>query len=56
MLLVFTMPLWAALFAWLLHGARPTVRGALALALGATGVAVLFGDQSLGFEIGRAHV
>jgi drug/metabolite transporter (DMT)-like permease len=44
-LLVYTMPIWAALLAWPILGERPTVRGLTALALGLAGVAVLLGAK-----------
>jgi drug/metabolite transporter (DMT)-like permease len=46
-LLVYTMPIWATLFAWPLLGTRPTLRDVAALALGVTGLAILFGGQGL---------
>lgn len=49
-LLVYTMPIWAMLFAWPLLGARPNAAGVVALALGFAGVAVLLGAQ--GFAVG----
>ncbi|HEY0879221.1 MAG TPA: DMT family transporter [Zeimonas sp.] len=49
-LLVYTMPIWAVLFAWPLLGARPNAAGIAALALGFAGVAVLLGAQ--GFAVG----
>lgn len=48
-LLVYTMPIWAALLAWPVLGARPTVRSVLALVLGAAGVMVLLSGQDLAF-------
>lgn len=42
-LLVYSMPVWATVFAWALRGHRPTPRGFLALALGLTGIGVLLG-------------
>jgi drug/metabolite transporter (DMT)-like permease len=42
-LLVYSMPIWAALLAWPVLGERPTARGVLALALGVAGIAVLLG-------------
>lgn len=44
-LLVYSMPLWGALLAWLLRGERPTLRTFAALALGFAGLAVLLGGQ-----------
>jgi drug/metabolite transporter (DMT)-like permease len=46
-LLVYTMPIWAMLFAWPLLGTRPTLRDVAALVLGLTGLAILFGGQGL---------
>jgi drug/metabolite transporter (DMT)-like permease len=46
-LLVYTMPIWATLFAWPLLGTRPTLRDVAALVLGLTGLAILFGGQGL---------
>jgi len=46
-LLVYTMPIWATLFAWPLLGTRPTLRDVAALVLGVTGLAILFGGQGL---------
>jgi drug/metabolite transporter (DMT)-like permease len=44
-LLVYTMPIWAMLFAWPVLGTRPQLREIVALALGLAGIAVLFGDH-----------
>lgn len=52
-LLVFTMPIWATLFAWVFHGNRPTLRGFAALALGLAGVAVLLSVNGLTFGAGK---
>jgi drug/metabolite transporter (DMT)-like permease len=46
-LLVYTMPIWAALLAWPIQGVRPTPTSLLALLLGASGVVVLFGGQGV---------
>ena len=40
-LLVYTMPIWATLFAWPILGKRPTLRDILALILGLAGLCVL---------------
>ena len=40
-LLVYTMPIWAMLFAWPILGKRPTLRDLVALALGLSGLCVL---------------
>jgi drug/metabolite transporter (DMT)-like permease len=45
-LLVYTMPIWATLFAWPLAGDRPTARGLFALVLGFAGVAVILGGPA----------
>lgn len=44
-LLVYTMPIWATLFAWPVLGNRPTARGFLALLLGLSGVGALLSGQ-----------
>jgi drug/metabolite transporter (DMT)-like permease len=44
-LLVYSMPIWAALLAWPILGERPTARGVLALALGVAGIVVLLGAR-----------
>ncbi|KIZ42876.1 MULTISPECIES: DMT family transporter [Rhodopseudomonas] len=46
-LLVYTMPIWATLFAWPVLGQRPAWRDGVGLLLGICGIAVLFGGQSL---------
>jgi drug/metabolite transporter (DMT)-like permease len=43
-LVVYTMPIWATLFAWPILGTRPTLRDAIALLLGLAGLAVLLGQ------------
>ncbi len=42
-LLVYSMPIWATLFAWAVLGSHPTPRGLVALALGLSGIGVLLG-------------
>ena len=42
---VYTMPIWATLFAWPLLGTKPTLRGVVALILGMIGLIILFGAQ-----------
>lgn len=49
-LLIYTMALWATLLAWPILGTRPTLRQMVALVLGFSGIAVLFGGQ--GFALG----
>lgn len=46
-IIAYTMPIWAALFAWPALGERPTWPRAAGLALGLSGVAVLMGGQLL---------
>lgn len=41
---VYTMPIWATLFAWPIPGIRPTLRDAAALLLGLAGLVVLLGQ------------
>jgi drug/metabolite transporter (DMT)-like permease len=52
-LLVFTMPIWATLFARLFIGNRPSLAGLLALVLGIAGIAVLLGGAGLSFSAGK---
>lgn len=52
-LLVYTMPIWATLFAWPILGARPKPRDVTGLILGFTGLVVLFSGHPLGFESGK---
>jgi drug/metabolite transporter (DMT)-like permease len=52
-LLVFTMPIWATLFAWPLLGTRPTTRGVVALLLGLAGVGVLLGGHGFSMDGGK---
>jgi len=44
-LLVYTMPIWATLFAWPVLGTKPTLRSVGALILGIFGLTILFGAQ-----------
>ena len=46
-LLVYTMPIWATLFAWPLLRTRPTPRGFAGLLLGLAGVGVLLGGRGI---------
>lgn len=48
-LLVYTMPIWATLFAWPLLGMRPTLRDVMALCLGIVGLGILLGGNGLAF-------
>jgi drug/metabolite transporter (DMT)-like permease len=48
-LLVFTMPIWATLFAWLFLGNQPGWRGLASLVLGFAGVSILLGGNGLAF-------
>ncbi len=45
-LLLYTMPIWAMLFSWILIGSRPTSRGVIGLCLGFLGIMVLLSDAS----------
>lgn len=49
-LLVYTMPIWATLFAWPIRGTRPMPRDLIALFLGLAGLVVLFGGQGFSFS------
>lgn len=46
-LIAYSMPIWAMLIAWPLHGERPNRRSLIALALGVAGIAVLMGGPDL---------
>jgi drug/metabolite transporter (DMT)-like permease len=48
-LLVFTMPIWATLFAWFFLGNQPGWRGLASLVLGFAGVSILLGGSGLAF-------
>jgi len=52
-LLVYTMPLWAMLFAWPMLSRRPSAGGFCALLLGLAGVAVLLGGHGISLDAGR---
>jgi drug/metabolite transporter (DMT)-like permease len=52
-LLVFTMPIWATLFAWPFLGTRPTTSGVAALGLGLAGVVVLLGGHGFSMDAGK---
>jgi drug/metabolite transporter (DMT)-like permease len=52
-LLVYTMPIWAMLFAWPILHVRPTLRDIIALALGVTGVVLLLGGNGYAFTAGK---
>ena len=54
LLLVFSMPIWAILFAWAIRGVRPSVRSIAALVLGLAGLVVLLGHQGLSIGGGQA--
>src|SRR5271154_220607 len=46
-LLVYTMPIWATLFAWPILGKRPTLRDVVALLLGLSGLVVLLSADGI---------
>ena len=48
-LLVYTMPIWAMLFAWPLRGVRPTLRDVVSVVLGVLGMVILFGGHGFAF-------
>lgn len=52
-LLVYSMPIWAMLFAWPMLGARPHLREIAALALGMAGIAVLFAGHQVALGAGK---
>lgn len=52
-LLVYTMPIWAMLFAWPMLGARPRLREIAALALGLAGICVLFAGHEFALDAGK---
>jgi drug/metabolite transporter (DMT)-like permease len=49
-LLVYTMPIWATLFAWPILGKRPSLRDIGALLLGLSGLVVLLSAHGIAFE------
>jgi drug/metabolite transporter (DMT)-like permease len=49
-LIIYTMPIWAMLFAWPVLHMRPTVRDVIALVLGIAGVALLLGANGFAFN------
>ncbi|MGO4402855.1 DMT family transporter [Bosea sp. RAF48] len=49
-LIAYSMPIWAMLIAWPLHGERPDRRSLLALALGVAGIAILMGGPNLAVQ------
>jgi drug/metabolite transporter (DMT)-like permease len=52
-LIIYTMPIWAMLFAWPVLHMRPTVRDVIALVLGIAGVALLLGANGFAFNTGK---
>lgn len=52
-LIIYTMPIWAMLFAWPVLHRRPTVRDVMALVLGIAGVALLLGAGGFAFDAGQ---
>ncbi|MGY3620627.1 DMT family transporter [Bradyrhizobium sp. USDA 10063] len=52
-LIIYTMPIWAMLFAWPFLHQRPTLRDVAALVLGVAGVALLLGGNGYAFDLGK---
>lgn len=52
-LLVYSMPIWSTLFAWMRLGNRPTLQGFLALGLGLAGIGVLLGSGGAAFSLSK---
>lgn len=52
-LLVFTMPIWTTIVAWIVLGEQPSPRGFLALALGIAGIVVLVGPNVVSFDMSK---
>jgi drug/metabolite transporter (DMT)-like permease len=53
-LLVYTMPIWAMMFAWPMLGTPPHAREFAALALGIAGIAALFTGDTLALGTGKS--
>lgn len=51
--LVYTMPVWATLFAWPIRGERPSIFAVGGLALSLSGLVLFFGGHSLAFGTGQ---
>jgi|SRR5690349_21607471 hypothetical protein len=52
-LIIYTMPIWAMLFAWPFLHVRPTARDVIALILGLAGVALLLGANGYSLSSGE---
>ncbi|KRB85051.1 DMT family transporter [Noviherbaspirillum sp. Root189] len=52
-LLVYTMPVWATLFAWPFLGRKPGAKSIVGLALCLAGIALLFAGSTSGIEAGK---
>lgn len=52
-MLVYTMPVWAMLIAWPVHGKRPHAGGVVGIILAVAGIAVLFGGAASDLGIGQ---
>jgi drug/metabolite transporter (DMT)-like permease len=52
-LIIYTMPIWAMLFAWPFLNQRPTLRDSVAVVLGVAGVALLLGGNGTSFSAGK---
>lgn len=49
-LIVYTMPIWATLFAWPMLGTRPGLKDVAALLLGIAGISILLSKQGLALD------
>ena len=52
-LIIYTMPIWAMLFAWPILRQPPTVRHIISLVLGVAGVALLLGANGFSFDAAK---
>jgi drug/metabolite transporter (DMT)-like permease len=52
-LIIYTMPIWAMLFAWPLLNQRPKIRNVIAVVLGVTGVSLLLQSNGYSFDSGK---
>jgi drug/metabolite transporter (DMT)-like permease len=52
-LLVNTMPIWATLLAWPVHGSRPTIRTGIGIGLAIAGIGILLAGPDLTFSASK---